>query len=68
MNPEITLVTESERNQSWGKCICGGIYLLTHSENGEPQLLHSIPFCKRYTGIVTVEQAVNFSQANRGCS
>lgn len=64
----IAKTTEREKTLPWLKCLCGGAYCLHTNEQGLPMLLHSMPPCERYANIETTEQAVEFSQANRGVS
>lgn len=48
-------------------CLCGGRYSI-HYKNGTPILIHTSPHCERFERIETVQEAIDFSQANRGVS
>lgn len=52
----------------WVKCLCGGSYLLMQRRGRSPELAHTLPYCERYARIESVEDAIRFSEANRGVS
>jgi hypothetical protein len=65
---DIKPTTETEKRLPWAKCLCGGKYVLYNDDQNRPVLAHSLPWCKRYETIDDTEQAVKFSQVNRGVS
>jgi hypothetical protein len=68
MKPEIKPTTKEDLEQPWLDCLCGGKYCLYVDVQDRPLLAHSLPWCERYEKIEDTEQAVTFSQANRGVS
>lgn len=68
MKPQIVPTTDAERALPWGKCLCGGRYCLYADEKNRPHLVHTLPWCERFEKVEDTDQAIAYSQANRGIS
>lgn len=51
-----------------GRCRCGGRYSLEYDDEQHPQLSHSVPVCARYEAVQSSDDAVRYSEENRGVS
>lgn len=59
-----TVTDEAGRVVPRWPCQCGGRYAIGFRK-GEAMCVHTLPFCDRYRGVVTADDAVKFSRANR---